>query len=58
MTLAATAIDRVPLRCDVIIADLMRFFHTDAACCRAEEASVPARVPNPNPNIGDLMRFG
>jgi len=50
MTLAATSIDRVPLRQDIIISDLLRFFHTDAACCRAEAGSVrtpPLRLPSP-----------
>jgi len=40
MTLASTAIDRVPVRKEVIIFELLKFFHTDLACCR-DQAGTP-----------------
>eukprot|EP00976_Prorocentrum_cordatum_P101518 1192670-Prorocentrum_minimum.AAC.5 len=43
MTLASTAIDRVPMRKDVIIFELLKFFHTDLACCR-DESGTPLAI--------------
>ena len=39
MTLASTAIDRVPVRREVIIFELLKFFHTDLACCRDQSGT-------------------
>ncbi|KAK3284704.1 hypothetical protein CYMTET_7664 [Cymbomonas tetramitiformis] len=51
MTLASTGIDQVPQRRDTIVGNLLKFIHTDAACCREDPSSelgkLQAKVMDP-----------
>ncbi len=43
MALCATAIDRMPATRDATVESLLRFFHTDALCVRAEKPALAAQ---------------